>query len=101
MKNKIVWDWRLIWRTWSFRFDVIAACLIGVLTAMPDWFVEVWNLLPMEFRNAIPEQHRPLVGLFFILLAMLSRFIRQNKLEVKRADAAIESLKKDYKGPDQ
>lgn len=86
IKAKIVDDWRLVWRKWSFRFTVIGTAITSFLVAFPDSALTAWAMLPAELKAVIPPKYMPFVGIAFYVLAMASKYAKQAKLDELRAD---------------
>lgn len=84
MKKQLREDWRLVWRTWSFRLSVVGAFVTSLLIAAPDLALQVWAMLPADLKATIPPQYMPYVGVAIGLLGIVAKFLKQAKLEAER-----------------
>lgn len=85
---KIVSDWKLLWRTWSMRINALGLAIMGWVTVDPTAVLMVWNMLPVDIRDALPTQLLGAVGISLFGLSMIAKLVRQPKLEEKRDEAA-------------
>lgn len=74
MKLKLVEDWRNWWRWWSVRLAGLASGAIVWVTASPESSIAVIMALPAPLRIA--------AGVGFGVLFLLSRVLKQEKLDV-------------------
>ena len=80
-------DVRHWWRMWSVRVNAVGLFIVGLLWFDPTVVLGVVNLMPPAVRAALPDQIELAVGALFFALAMISRLVRQPKLDAKREDA--------------
>lgn len=77
---KLIDDWKNGLKFWSVRLGVIGTIVASIFIAVPDAAIFAWNLLPLEFKSAIPERYMPMIGVSVFFLSMIARFIKQTKL---------------------
>jgi hypothetical protein len=80
IKNHLVPEVRDWWRLWSARF-LIAAIALDALALAP-----VLGMLPHRVRNISPLLFDS-IQLILVCAALIARFVRQPKLEARRAAA--------------
>lgn len=82
-KPELIEDWRECWRFWSVRLAAVGTAITGLLVAFPDAALAAWAVMPVEFKDAIPPQYMPLVGVVVFALSIVARLIRQDSLRGK------------------
>lgn len=80
-RDYLVPDARLWWRWWSVRFNAIGLAILAWVQFDPVSALAVWNMMPAQVRNVVPEHALTGLAVFFFALAMLARVVRQPKLE--------------------
>jgi hypothetical protein len=85
MKWLIV-DVRLWWRMWSVRVNAIGLLILSALWFDPTLVLAVVNMMPPAVRSALPDHIELFIGGLFFALAMISRLVRQPKLDTKRQE---------------
>lgn len=83
---KLIPYWQSAWRLWSVRLSTFGALLWAYFLAFPDTAIQVWQMMPPEFKQALPTEFTGWITLGIFVLTTLSRIIQQNK-----AQAVIES----------
>lgn len=74
-------DARHWWRWWSVRFNAIGLALLAWVQIDPVSVLAVWNMMPPTVRAFLPDHILlPLASVLFAL-SLLSRVVRQPKLE--------------------
>ena len=77
---------KLLWKTWSVWL-VSAGTLLGVyLAAAPDALVQVWLMLPQDLKAALPVNVAQYISYALIALGVVSKFIKQPKLDQQRKE---------------
>lgn len=77
-------NWRDVWRRWSARFNAVGLALVSWMYFDPSAVLYVLNLLPDELRAHLPQHAVAAFSAVFFVLAMISQFVRQPKIEEKR-----------------
>lgn len=72
---KLITGWRRAWRLWSVRVPAIGATIFGLLLAAPDTLLTIWNGLPVEIQELIPN--RTAIALLITGASMIARVVRQ------------------------
>lgn len=78
---KLIENWRECWRCWSTRLAILGTAITSVLLAFPEAALSVWAIMPVEFKNAIPAQYMPFIGIGVFALSIVARLIKQEGLE--------------------
>lgn len=81
MKLHLIDDARHAWRMWSVRLNAIGLAIMGLLWFDPTMVLAVVNMMPPAVRSAIPDHFELFLGGLFFALAMISRLVKQPKLE--------------------
>ena len=76
-KFSLIENWKLWWRFWSIRFGILGAFVVS----FPDVMIQTWTTLPDHVRDIIPEQYIPHIGTGLLVLSLVSRIIKQEKLK--------------------
>ena len=69
------------WKLWSIRLGAIGSAVVSILIIFPDKALEMWALMPEQFKSFIPPDYMPLVGVIIYMLGMFARFVKQRKLD--------------------
>jgi hypothetical protein len=80
--SKVVWIDHIdkFWKFWSVRISLVGIGLFTLLTASPDLLTNAWLQLPDEFKSLVPEQYITILGATIFVLNLVSRSIKQVKL---------------------
>lgn len=82
-------DWRQAWRLYSVRVSAIGATVFGLLLVAPQQALDVWNALPPEIRDMLPNAKQLGAALFFA--AAIARVVRQSVPAASSAPIAAET----------
>jgi hypothetical protein len=82
---------KLVFRTWSLWLTAIGTALLSALTMFPEWALVIWAQLPQEFKSAIPARYMPMVSVIFFVMAMIAKFVKQQKLDRERQLLALKT----------
>lgn len=77
-------NWRDVWLRWSARFNAIGLAVMSWMWFDPNAVLTVINLMPQALRERVPSSAVAALSAVFFVLAMLSQFVRQRKIEAKR-----------------
>jgi hypothetical protein len=80
MRLKLIAQWQSFWRMWSIRFTAIGTVLLTYLINSPDVIIQAWNILPAELKSVIPVDYTLYISIALLILGILSRVIKQEKL---------------------
>jgi len=78
---RLIDDWRDAYKFWSVRVGAIGAVLMGTVAAWPDGAIILWNYMPIQVQTLLPERLLPIAGVALYVLVILSRVVKQAKLE--------------------
>lgn len=77
---------KLLWKTWSVWL-VGAGTVLGVyLASAPDALVQAWLMLPPDLKALLPVNVAQYISYALIALGVISKFIRQPKLDQQRKE---------------
>lgn len=77
---KLTQDAKVWWKLWSTRLNALGLLVTGWLTAFPDAALFAWNAMPADMKAFFPAQYMPFIGLAILVLGILARFVKQEKL---------------------
>jgi hypothetical protein len=83
-------DWRQDWRLWSVRVCAAAATIYAFMLAAPDQVLALWQALPPQIQEMIPNRTEIAAALFFA--AAIARVLRQQGAAPAAATPAPLSL---------
>jgi hypothetical protein len=92
---KLVENWKQGLRFWSIQLGALGTLLTSYLIAFPDAALYAWSLLPTDIKAHIPPRYMPLVGVAIFVISMLTRLVRQRKLEHEQRMKALEERAKE------
>lgn len=83
---KLIEGWQKFYKFWSVQLGAVGAAITGVLITNPGVASDIWNMLPVEVKSAIPPSYLPLIGVAISVVGIAAKFVIQRKLteEVKR-----------------
>ena len=84
---KLVEDARDWWRWWSVHFNTVGLAILAWMQIDPVSVLYVWNMMPASVRRVVPEYVLIPIAMALFALSMLSRVLRQSKLE--KRDASV------------
>ena len=74
---KLIDGWRRSLRLWSVRLSAFGSVVFGALLAFPDQALAVWNSLPADIQEMVPNRTELAAGLF--VAAAIARVLRQRE----------------------
>lgn len=77
---KLIEDWKQAWKLKSVQVGAISA-FFYVLILFSEQFLGVWNIIPQDLKNLIPEQWQEYVGIFVGVAVVLARLKKQPELQ--------------------
>lgn len=80
---KLVEGWRKWYKFWSVQLGILGALIVSTLTANPTLALDLWGMMPQEFKSLIPPNYMPLIGVVIFFFSMVSKFIVQSNLPKK------------------
>jgi len=83
MQVRLIEQWRSFWRMWSLRFTAMGTVLLSWITMSPDILIAAWANLPDEVKAYIPQQYLMHVTIALFVLGMVSRLVKQEKLNAQ------------------
>lgn len=85
---KVVRDWRIRFKHWSFQLGAAAWALIALMISWPESTLAIWALLPDETRAIFPPRFAMMFPIILGALSLFLKFVIQPKLEKEKADGA-------------
>ena len=76
---KLIDNWKQAWKLKSVQVGAFSAFFYALILFC-DQFVQVWNVIPPELKNYIPEQWKEFVGCFVGVAMILARLKAQPEL---------------------
>lgn len=76
---KLIEDWKQAWKLKSVQVGAISAFFYA-LVLFSEQFVQVWNIIPQDLKNKIPENIAEWVGCFVGVAMVLARLKKQPEL---------------------
>ena len=76
---KLIEDWKQAWKLKSVQVGAISA-FFYILILFSEQFLGVWNIIPQDLKNYIPEQWQEYVGVFVGVAMVLARLKKQPEL---------------------
>lgn len=76
---KLIENWQRAWKLKSVQVGAISA-FFYVLILFSEQFLGVWNIIPQDLKNLIPEQWQEYVGIFVGIAMVLARLKKQPEL---------------------
>jgi len=81
MRIQFVEAAKVWWKLWSIRLGALGSAVVSLLIVFPDKALEMWAMMPEQFKSFIPPEYMPLVGVVIYVLGMVARLVRQRKLD--------------------
>ena len=72
-------NWKKAWKLKSLQVGAISA-FFYVLILFAEQFLGVWNIIPQDLKDLIPEQWQEYVGIFVGVAMVLARLKKQPEL---------------------
>ena len=76
---KLIEDWKQAWKLKSVQVGAISAFFYALIL-FSEQFVQVWNIIPQDLKNKIPENIAEWVGCFVGVAMVLARLKKQPEL---------------------
>lgn len=80
---KLIDGWKAWYKFWSVQLGLLGALIVSTLTAYPTLAIDLWAMMPQEFKSLIPPNYMPLIGVAIFFLSMISKFIVQSNIPKK------------------
>ena len=77
---KLIEDWKQAWKLKSVQVGAISA-FFYLLILFSEQFLGLWNIIPQDLKNLIPEQWQEYVGIFVGVAMVLARLKKQPELQ--------------------
>lgn len=81
MKLSPIDDIKNWWKFWSLRIGFLGTILLTLVYVWPEGLYELWELLPWELKSYVPESYASILGIVLYVIGMISRLIKQTKLD--------------------
>lgn len=81
MRVQFVEAAKVWWKLWSIRLGALGSIVVSVLVMFPDKALEMWAIMPEQFKSFIPPEYMPLAGVIIYVIGMFARFVKQHKLD--------------------
>ncbi|WP_180128147.1 MULTISPECIES: N-acetylmuramoyl-L-alanine amidase [unclassified Acinetobacter] len=76
---KLIDNWKQAWKLKSVQVGALSAFFYALIL-FSEQFLNVWNVIPQELKNKIPENIAEWVGLFIGVATVLARLKKQPEL---------------------
>ena len=76
---KLIEDWKQAWKLKSVQVGAMSAFFYALIL-FSEQFVQVWNIIPQDLKNKIPENIAEWVGCFVGVAMVLARLKKQPEL---------------------
>ncbi|ENV98281.1 hypothetical protein F938_01135 [Acinetobacter bereziniae LMG 1003 = CIP 70.12] len=76
---KLIDNWKQSYKLKSVQIGALSAIFFA-LSLFSEHFLTVWNLIPEDFKNSIPENWKEYVGAFVGVAMILARLKKQPEL---------------------
>lgn len=76
---KLIEDWKQAWKLKSVQVGAISAFFYALIL-FSEQFLNIWNVIPQDLKNLIPEQWQEYVGIFVGVAMILARLKKQPEL---------------------
>ena len=77
---KLIEDWKQAWKLKSVQVGAISAFFYALIL-FSEQFLGLWNIIPQDLKNLIPEQWQEYVGIFVGVAMVLARLKKQPELQ--------------------
>ena len=78
-KMKLIDNWKQAWKLKSVQVGALSAFFYALIL-FSEQFLNVWNVIPQELKNKIPESAAEWVGIFVGVAIVLARLKKQPEL---------------------
>ena len=79
---KLIENWQQAWKLKSVQVGAISAFFYALIL-LSEQFLSVWNVIPQELKNKIPENVAEWVGIFVGVAMVLARLKKQPELHTE------------------
>lgn len=69
---------RSAWKFWSMQLTALGTTVLSVLVLVPEAAVWAWQLMPVEWRDAVSREHMPLLSVIFFVGSAVARVLKQS-----------------------
>lgn len=76
---KFIENWKQAYKLKSVEVGALSA-IFYALILFADQFIGVWNVIPQDVKNMMPEQWKEAIGLFVGVAMVLARLKKQPEL---------------------
>lgn len=76
---KLIENWKQAYKMKSVQVGALSA-IFYALILFADQFMGVWNVIPQDVKNMMPEQWKEVVGCFAGVAMVLARLKKQPEL---------------------
>lgn len=76
---KLIDNWKQAWKLKSVQVGAVSAFFYALIL-LSEQFLSVWNVIPQELKNKIPENIAEWVGIFVGVAVVLARLKKQPEL---------------------
>lgn len=80
-------NWKQSWKFWSVRFGILGTILTSIALAAPEAVLYAWAALPEDIKSHMPPAVIKWMGIGIMTLSVISRLIKQPKLEAAKHDS--------------
>lgn len=77
---------KLLWKAWSVWLTGVGVAMGVYLASSPDALVQAWLMLPPDLKAMLPVNVAQYISYAIIALGVISRFIKQPKLDQQRKE---------------
>ncbi|MDH5819489.1 N-acetylmuramoyl-L-alanine amidase [Acinetobacter pseudolwoffii] len=76
---KLIEDWKQAWKLKSVQVGALSAFFYGLIL-FSEQFLNIWNVIPQELKNKIPENAAEWIGMLVGVAMVLARLKKQPEL---------------------
>ncbi|MCJ8512261.1 N-acetylmuramoyl-L-alanine amidase [Acinetobacter lwoffii] len=76
---KLIDDWKQAWKLKSVQVGALSAFFYALIL-LSEQFLNIWNVIPQELKNKIPENIAEWIGMFVGVAMVLARLKKQPEL---------------------
>ncbi|WP_347452898.1 N-acetylmuramoyl-L-alanine amidase [Acinetobacter thermotolerans] len=76
---KLIEDWKQAWKLKSVQVGALSAFFYGLIL-FSEQFLNIWNVIPQELKNKIPENIAEWIGMLVGVAMVLARLKKQPEL---------------------
>ena len=90
---KLIDNWKQCYKMWSVRLSALGASFLGLFIYFPDWTLYLYNAMPREVRDMIPDNFALMLAMAIFVGSAISRIVKQEALHKKKEDSTNEQPK--------